>query len=53
MDVICLEGGSFVSVDGVESEFSARQQFRWPAGVRHKLWTTDQTMTTLMVEHHR
>ena len=51
-DVICLEGDGFVSVDGETSEFTAGQSIRWPAGLLHKLWTEDQTMQTLMVEHH-
>jgi quercetin dioxygenase-like cupin family protein len=51
IDVICLEGSGFVSVDGVTSSFTAGERIRWPSGSMHRLWTEATTMTTLMVEH--
>ncbi len=32
------------------AQLREEQQIRWPKGVRHRLWTEDTTMTTLMVE---
>ena len=53
IDVVCLEGQGFTSVDGVAAPFVAGQRVRWPREVSHKLWTEDQPMITLMVEHRR
>jgi quercetin dioxygenase-like cupin family protein len=50
IEVICLEGHGFISVDSQVSEFAANQSILWPRGALHRLWTTDSTMTTLMVE---
>ena len=50
IDVICLDGEGFVSVDGKSSAFRAGERVVWPAGVNHKLWTQDVAMETLMVE---
>ncbi len=51
LDVYCLEGAGFTSVAGEPAPIEAGQHVRWPAGVMHRLWTEDSTMTTLMVEH--
>ena len=51
IDVVCLEGAGFTSVDGEAAPIAAGQKVRWPAGHPHRLWTEDSTMTTLMVEH--
>jgi quercetin dioxygenase-like cupin family protein len=48
--VVCLDGRGFTSVADETSPLSEGQQVRWPRGVRHRLWTEDSTMTTLMVE---
>lgn len=48
--VACLEGSGFTSVGGVPVALEAGQRVLWPAGVPHRLWTDDSTMTTLMVE---
>jgi quercetin dioxygenase-like cupin family protein len=52
IDVICLEGAGMVSVGAEQAALRAGQRLRWPPGVSHRLWTTDSTMLTLMVEHH-
>jgi len=48
--VVCLAGAGFTSVADETASLSEGQQVRWPKGVRHRLWTEDSTMTTLMVE---
>ncbi|NKC00764.1 MAG: hypothetical protein GKR90_20025 [Pseudomonadales bacterium] len=50
IDAICVSGSGFVSVAGEVSELSAGQTVHWPANEMHKLWTTDTTMETIMVE---
>jgi quercetin dioxygenase-like cupin family protein len=50
--VVCLDGEGFTSVAGASARLREGQQARWPKGVRHRLWTEDSTMTTLMVERH-
>jgi len=47
---VCLEGEGFTSVEEETSTLREGEQARWPKGVRHRLWTEDSTMTTLMVE---
>jgi quercetin dioxygenase-like cupin family protein len=51
IDVVCLEGAGFTSVDGEAAPIAAGQKVRWPAGRPHRLWTEAETMLTLMVEH--
>lgn len=51
IDVICLEGAGFTSVDGEWAAIKAGERVRWPARKRHKLWTEESEMVTLMVEH--
>ena len=51
IDVVCLEGSGFTSVDGEAAPIAAGQKVRWPAGRPHRLWTEDDSMLTLMVEH--
>jgi quercetin dioxygenase-like cupin family protein len=51
MDVICLEGSGFTSVDGEWAAIKAGERVRWPAGKLHRLWTEEGEMVTLMVEH--
>ena len=48
--VVCLAGVGFTSVGDEVVQLGEEQQIRWPKGVRHRLWTEDTTMTTLMVE---
>jgi quercetin dioxygenase-like cupin family protein len=50
VDVICLEGEGFISVEDRVNTFSAGQSLTWPAGRVHRLWTAERGMVTLMVE---
>jgi quercetin dioxygenase-like cupin family protein len=50
IDVICLDGQGFVSIDGKSSPFRAGERVVWPAAVKHCLWTENAAMETLMVE---
>jgi quercetin dioxygenase-like cupin family protein len=50
IEVICLEGCGFISIESDVSEFKANQSLLWSRGNLHKLWTTTSAMTTLMVE---
>jgi quercetin dioxygenase-like cupin family protein len=50
IDVVCLEGEGFISVEDRVNTLAAGQWLTWPAGRRHRLWTADHGMITLMVE---
>ena len=52
VDVVCLSGEGFVSIDGKAMPFRCGQFVTWPAQVNHCLWTEATSMETLMVEHH-
>jgi quercetin dioxygenase-like cupin family protein len=52
IDVVCVSGSGFTSVGDEEFPISAGETIRWPKGYDHCLWTTDDTMETLMVERH-
>lgn len=52
IDVICIAGSGFASVDEEEFRLAAGETIRWPKHQDHCLWTTDDTMETLMVERH-
>ena len=47
--VVCLDGRGWVSLGDEEAELHAGEKTFWPAGITHRLWTTDSEMTTLMV----
>lgn len=51
IDVLCLEGEGMISMGDEQAPFKAGQRLRWVAGINHRLWTTDSSMVTLMVEH--
>jgi quercetin dioxygenase-like cupin family protein len=51
VDVVCLEGEGYTSVDDEVATLKAGQIVRWPAVKQHRLWTSDSQMQTLMVEH--
>lgn len=51
IDVICLGGSGFTSVGKEQSPIYEGERVHWPAGKPHRLWTTDDEMLTLMVEH--
>ena len=48
--VVCLDGEGFTSVGDETTPLRASERALWPVGVRHRLWTEEETMTTLMVE---
>jgi quercetin dioxygenase-like cupin family protein len=48
--VVCIEGEGFTSVGEETATLRDSERAFWPAGVRHRLWTGDTTMTTLMFE---
>ena len=48
--VSCLEGRGYTSVGGKVAPIESGQIVFWPAGIPHRLWTEDSTMTTLMCE---
>ncbi len=50
IDVICLEGEGFISIEDRVNSFAAGQWLTWPAGRLHRLWTADHGMITLMIE---
>jgi quercetin dioxygenase-like cupin family protein len=50
IEVACLEGEGFVSIEDRVHTFRAGQTMRWPAGRVHRLWTGDHGMVTLMLE---
>jgi len=50
IDAIIIAGSGFVSIDGETAPVAAGQTVHWPKGKDHKLWTTTQTMETIMVE---
>ena len=50
IDVVCLEGGGFISVEDRVYAFAAGHSLTWPAGKLHRLWTAERGMITLMVE---
>jgi quercetin dioxygenase-like cupin family protein len=51
IDVVCLEGEGYTSVDDEVATLRAGQIVRWPALKQHRLWTGDSSMQTLMIEH--
>ena len=53
IDVVCLEGSGYASVEDEIAELHAGQLVRWPRLRLHRLWTGDAQMLTLMVEHLR
>jgi quercetin dioxygenase-like cupin family protein len=50
VDVICLEGEGYISIEDHIWAFQPGLSLVWPAGRLHRLWTADQAMVTLMVE---
>ena len=52
IDVICVEGSGFTSVDGEASAIRQGQTVRWPRDKQHQLWTESTTMETIMVERY-
>ena len=50
IDVACVEGSGYASIDGKEWPLRAGETLRWPRESKHRLWTDGKTMTTLMLE---
>ena len=50
IEVVCLEGSGRVEVGEDVWGLEAGRSVEWPAGVTHRLWTEETTMTTLMIE---
>ena len=50
-DVFCMSGRGFVLVGNETAELSADETVFWPRTTLHQLWTEDQPMQTLMIEH--
>jgi hypothetical protein len=46
---VCIGGCGFVKVGSDTSQLRANQAVVWPAELTHKLWTTDSSMTVLLV----
>jgi quercetin dioxygenase-like cupin family protein len=53
IDVLCIAGSGFTSIDDDDFPISEGETVRWPKGKMHCLWTIDTTMETIMVERHR
>jgi quercetin dioxygenase-like cupin family protein len=50
VDVVCLEGEGYISVEDRISALAAGQRMTWPAGRVHRLWTGDHGMIVLLVD---
>ncbi len=50
IDVVCLEGEGFISIEDRVWAFARGLTLTWPAGRVHRLWTAEHSMLTLMVE---
>ena len=50
IDVVCLEGEGFVSVEDRVYTLAAGQWLGWPAGRLHRAWTGERGMIALVVE---
>ena len=50
IDVICLEGEGFISIEDRVWAFRRGLTLTWPAGRVHRLWTAERSLVTLMVE---
>jgi quercetin dioxygenase-like cupin family protein len=48
--VVCLEGEGFTSVGDATAQLRESERAFWPAKVRHRLWTENAPMMTLMIE---
>ena len=46
---ICVGGRGFVKVADETARLVAHEAVVWPAGKPHRLWTTDSSMTVLLV----
>ena len=46
---LCVGGRGYVKVGADVSELSAHEAVVWPKDHTHKVWTTDSSMTVLLV----
>lgn len=46
---VCIAGNGFVKVGDETSELRANQAVAWPAGKTHRVWTTDASLTILLM----
>jgi hypothetical protein len=46
---LCIGGSGFVKVGPDTSELHASQAVVWPAGITHRIWTSDSSMTVLLL----
>jgi quercetin dioxygenase-like cupin family protein len=46
---VCIAGEGFVKVGDETGELRANQAVVWPAGVTHRVWTAESSMTVLLV----
>lgn len=53
IDVICVAGSGFVSIEGERSSPHGGRAGAVAGGLVHCAWTEDSAMETLMVEHLR
>ena len=51
IDVICIAGAGWISIEDEAWPFEQGQTLRWPANKLHRLWTEESSMETLMIEH--
>jgi len=52
VDVVCVAGSGFTSIDGEVHAIRAGQTVLWPRDLAHRLWTEATEMETLMVERY-
>jgi quercetin dioxygenase-like cupin family protein len=52
IDVVCISGSGFASIDDGEFSIRAGETVRWPKNRDHRLWTTGDMMETVMIERH-
>lgn len=52
IDVLCLEGSGYASIEDEVFPIKAGQTIRWPKSKEHCLWTDGEEMETIMVERH-
>jgi quercetin dioxygenase-like cupin family protein len=46
---VCVGGRGFVKVGDDSAELGIHEAVVWPTGKTHRLWTTDSSMTVLLV----
>ncbi len=49
--VLCIDGGGFIAVDTEVETLSEGAAVLWPKGARNTMWTENDTMTVMLLEH--